>query len=445
MPTWWCQSMRDSLNSYLTKAFSGTFVAYSAGVALAFLAQMVLTRFLGAASYGEYYFVLAWVMVLLVFAKSGADNALLRFVPAYIARDEWGLARGFVHWSLRRILITSAVSVAALVSMVALLGDSLAADAATFYIGAAIVPVLAYVYLRIALLKSLKHVVLALLPDSVLAPVVLILVVMVLSFSDGVELTATHAMWATFAAFACSAFAGFVLLRRRLPGRMKRAAVQSRATEWSLSSRSMLLITGAHMLLNNTDAIMLGFLSDSVAVGVYAVAAKCSILVFFPLIIANVTIGPLIPFFHATSDHAQLQSALDRSMQLVSYASLAAFAVLVLAGHQLLGLFGDGFDAGYAALIILSVGGLCNALSGPVANLLSLTGSERLVSRILVMTLGLNVILNLLLIPVFDILGAAVATAVSMAAWNLVMYAKTRSMLGLEANSLLGRMLGHAP
>lgn len=433
--------MREGLNSYLTKAFGGTFIVYSTGVALAFLAQLVLTRLLGAASYGEYYFVLAWVMVLLVFAKSGADNALLRFVPAYIARKEWGLARGFVHWSLKRILATSAVAIAVLVTFVNVLNEPLGADVDTFYVGAAIVPVLAYVYIRAALLKSLKHVVLALLPETVLAPTVLILVMAVLSTGAGGQLTATDAMLATFAGFLCSAVVGFVLLKRRLPVEMKRPERHIKAAEWSKSSRSMLLITGAHMLLSNTDAIMLGFLSDSVAVGVYAVAAKCSVLVFFPLIIANVTIGPMIPHFHATSDHAQLQKALDQSMKLVSYLSLAAFVALVLVGQQLLVLFGEEFSAGYVALLVLGVGGLTNALSGPVANLLSLTGSERLVSRILVMALALNLILNLLLIPLLDILGAAIATAASMAAWNLVMYAKTHSILGLEANSLLGRTL----
>ena len=49
---------------------------------------------------------------------------------------------------------------------------------------------------------------------------------------------------------------------------------------------------------------------------------------------------------------------------------------------------------------------------------------------------ALNIILNGLLIPVFGTIGAALATAMSMAAWNLIMIVFITRRLGLNPTVL---------
>jgi len=431
--------MQKGLSDYLGRAFSGTFMVYGAGVALAFAVQVLLTRLLGAAEYGDYYFVLAWLMALLIVAKFGLDSALLRFVPAYIAQQQWGMLRGIVRWSARRAALASLTTAVALALTVSLLPDIGSRLAVTFYLGSAALPILVYIYLRSALLRSLRHVVLALLPEAVIAPLVLALAIVVYWSWAAPVLTSADAMAATLVGLLVSAAVGRQLLLRRLPAQLLQTPAQTDARTWLTSTRSMLLITGAHVLLANTDAIMLGMLKDPASVGIYAVAAKCAILVSFPLTIANTTIAPLIPQFHASDDHAQLQQALDHSMRLVSLAALCAFGVLLLAASPLLSMFGEEFVAGNVALWILGFSALINALAGPVANLLSLTGSERYVSRVMIGTMLLNVTLNLLLIPRWGIEGAAVATGLSMMTWNVLMFVASRKRLGLNPNGWIFR------
>jgi O-antigen/teichoic acid export membrane protein len=89
--------------------------------------------------------------------------------------------------------------------------------------------------------------------------------------------------------------------------------------------------------------------------------------------------------------------------------------------------------------VILAAGGLVNALAGPSANLLSLTGSERYVSRVMLAVTGLNIMLNLMFIPRWGVEGAALATAISMVAWNVVMFVTVRRRLGLEPNGIFRR------
>ena len=114
---------------------------------------------------------------------------------------------------------------------------------------------------------------------------------------------------------------------------------------------------------------------------------------------------------------------------MVSQASLGlvAFSIpvcvgVILFGRFLLGLFGAEFTSGYGALVILLVGQLINSLAGPVGFLMTMTGHQKEVSFVTVICFLLNVLLNVALIPIWGMHGAAVATAVTIILFNLVLY-----------------------
>lgn len=85
--------------------------------------------------------------------------------------------------------------------------------------------------------------------------------------------------------------------------------------------------------------------------------------------------------------------------------------------------FGSEFTRGAVALAILSAAQLVNAFTGPANSLLNMTGHE--VDQLKAMTVGvlINIVLNALLIPHWDIVGAAVATGTSLIVWNVLLVA----------------------
>jgi len=61
-----------------------------------------------------------------------------------------------------------------------------------------------------------------------------------------------------------------------------------------------------------------------------------------------------------------------------------------------------------------------NSISGPSALYLNMTGRQKLLNLILLGSLINNVVLNLLLIPEFGMVGAALATAISFVVSKLI-------------------------
>ena len=93
----------------------------------------------------------------------------------------------------------------------------------------------------------------------------------------------------------------------------------------------------------------------------------------------------------------------------------------MLFGYVVLGIFVSDFTAGYVALLVLLAGQLINAVSGPVGYVMTMTGHQHRAARIIGVCAFVNIVLNAMLIPLFGMSGAASATAITTAMWNLMM------------------------
>ena len=106
------------------------------------------------------------------------------------------------------------------------------------------------------------------------------------------------------------------------------------------------------------------------------------------------------------------------------------------AGKPLLLLFGPAFGEGYPLLFILSIGLLFRASIGPAESLLTMAGQQGICAAIYTAMFILNVVLNVALIPIFGLAGAAIATATALIIETIALYTVTASRLGIRCSIL---------
>ena len=90
-------------------------------------------------------------------------------------------------------------------------------------------------------------------------------------------------------------------------------------------------------------------------------------------------------------------------------------------------------------LVILAIGQLVSVSAGSVSSLLNMTGHERDTMQGLMIAASLNLVLNLLLTPRWGATGAAVATAVTLIVWNLILLRKVYLRTGIRASAFFRR------
>ena len=415
-------SSRLRAKVHLARGAASAFVINVLTTGLAFITQILLARFLGPAGYGIYAYVMAWIAVLALCATLGFAPGMLRFVAAYRARAQWSLLRGVVRYALQRVGLAGLAVGGAAAGVVVALGDRLAPELArTLLVGCAMVPAVALMQVRSAIVRAFGGVVSALAPQSLLRHVVLLLVIAISGLVLSLKIEPHGALAAMLLATLVALGALTWSQRRLRPAELATAVIAYQTREWRRAVSILLLMAVIRALLSRADLLILGLLADPAAVGVYAVACRTSELVVFALAAINTIFTPNIAALYAQGDRAGLQTMVTATAWWASLSALVVGLPLFALSGLVLSVFGDAFGSGSLALRILLLGQLINATAGSVDPMLTMTGHERQAAVVLGGAAIGQVALSLALIPGFGAEGAAVANTVSLIGWNLAM------------------------
>ena len=182
-----------------------------------------------------------------------------------------------------------------------------------------------------------------------------------------------------------------------------------------------LLVSGSlFLVISWTDTLMIGYFKTSADVGIYRVAFKIATLITFIQFAVNSIAAPTIAALYAKEDLSGLRKYVKQIGVINAAFAVPITLAIVLFPEWLLNMFGAEYIAGAELLPILAIGQLVNALAGPVMYILNMTGKEKLSQRIMIWMTGLNSLLNIILIPIYGIIGAAIATTISMVTWNVI-------------------------
>lgn len=418
----------------LARSASASFILQTFGIAITFIAHVILARVMGVEHYGIYSYVFTWLNVLLLVAKLGTDTTLLKYIAIYNAQEEWSVFKGILQSTNRSILLTSLLVAGVASSLIWGLHNRLEAELIdTFYIACLTIPVLALTNLRQATLQGLRRITWALLPDTVLRPLLLIILLEILSNNFSQPVDAPIAMVLHLIAAAFSFIVGAYCLHLFLPENARLSLPEYRTKEWVGVALPLFLVSAMQVVLTQTDSLMLGMLVGTTKVGIYTTASRIATLLAFGLTAVNVVLAPMIAELYSSQKHAELQRMLTLSAHAIfAYTSLSGVGLIIF-GNNLLALFGIGFSEGYPTLVILTLGQIVNALAGSVGFLMTMTGHQKEALYVVSISAGLNVVLNALLIPHWGAEGAATATALTTATWNVALGYYVRKHLMLKA------------
>ena len=137
-----------------------------------------------------------------------------------------------------------------------------------------------------------------------------------------------------------------------------------------------------------------------------------------PLYAATALGAPKFAALHSQQRRLELQALVTNVTRWTFWPSLAISLIFVAFGSLILRLFGPGFEQGYAILVILTLGQLVNAFTGPVLSLLNMTGHQVVTARVLSTSAILGVVFGLVFHSSLGNVGTAVAFSGAMVLWN---------------------------
>ena len=430
----------QGLKGQLLRGGVGSVAVRIGSTLLSVALAVVLARALGAEGFGVYSFVFALITILAIPAQMGLPNLVVRETAKAQAANDWALINGLWRWSTLMALMMSAV----LIVIGALAAWIFAArlpegGLAVFYWGLVLVPLIALGNLRGAALRGLRHVVQGQLPEFILRPAFLVILVLGAYFGLSARaLTASDAMMLhAFASLAAFIIGAWLLLNKRPKELIAQKEKKSEVGAWLASALPLGMIAGMQVVNQNIGSLALGIFDSYTEVALFKISSQVAAVVSTPITIINIAIAPYLSRLFYSGQREGLIELVNMSIIISGSLSILIFIILTIFGRFIISsFFGAGFSGSYVPLLVLSFGNVLISLMGPLLTLASMTGNEALAMRS--MALGTVIIIPALIVLVinYSSAGAALAVVFSMVIWRVSLTARLERQVGFRIDPL---------
>ena len=387
---------------------------------LKYATNVVMTNIVSEAIYGSYIAAYTSATILGSIAVLGLDSTMLRFLSMYRAKDEHHLAAGLVRFVIWMTLISGLLfGMFFFLSATALARLVYHQDAYTlpFKESALLIPMVALQLVFSSGLQGLKVIKWKVFVDRLIQPSVC-LVLIAIFYLYGLRLDAL--ILATISGFLASVITGQVLFRKASKQMMRDTAPAFEPKTWLRFALPMSFNSLIQSVMNSADVLFLTAFSTAAQVGLYAAADRASAIIIMPLLALNTIFSPLIAEYYAQNEHGQIANLFKIATKWSFTLSLPLFLCFFVFNEPILSIFSKGYTEASMALIILSLGNLINAGTGLTGTLLLMTGHTRVILANITVSIAFNAGLAYLLVPHFNVVGAAIAAASAVVALDLV-------------------------
>jgi O-antigen/teichoic acid export membrane protein len=410
--------------------------------------MVVLAQMVSQAQVDTFYLALSIFGALALFADFGFRGSIIRYVPYFLGQSE----KTKINMLLKIAYLSSTI-LAIIVSAIIFFYSEQIAD---FFIKPDLAEVLrlfspyllltALFYLNGSFLNGMKRI----RDQSVL-----------LVFQNGSKLVLTLALifflganlFSLTIAFLLSMLVAIVfslfLLKKPF---FEIASEKKEKEDYSSLLRDVLpfgimisIISSFWMLINYTDRIMIGYFLPEGAVAIYTFATSLAMLIMiFPSAITAIFF-PLVSGLFGEGKKDEMKNVALTSVRWLLFIIMPLALVLLAFPETLLDMFyGSDYSVGGIALAIFTLGLLIRSLS--IMHALVLAGMRlvRIEIKVAAISASANVLLNLIMIPLFGIEGAAAASACAFATatFLFVHYVKREVGFGIPNSTIKSLIAG---
>ncbi|MGL5858104.1 MAG: oligosaccharide flippase family protein [Angustibacter sp.] len=405
---------------------------------------VVITRVLSPEDAGVFFSATSLFVLATAVGQLGTNTGLVYFLSRARANGTLHQARRYGVIAMRPVVITAVVMGAALFALAPQLSALINpehVDQSTSYLRALafFIPLVGVENVALAATRGLGSMRANVLVEQLGRPVLqLALVIGLLAITDG-----RWVALAWVAAYLPAAVVAAVWWRRaaegssgRRPGdRSGRPAGRSvqalRRDFWRFSGPRALASVG-QSAMQRFDIVLVGALAGASAAAVYTAATRFVVAGQMGSRAISLAVQPRLGYALGRGDVAGAQRYYLIGTAWLMLVTWPLYLTFVVWGDQILTVFGSGYSAGQGVLLLLSMTMLLAMACGMVDMVLNMAGRSLWSLANIMLAAGVQFGLDVLLIPSFGVLGAAIGWSAALVVANLVPLVQIGVTIGLR-------------
>ena len=414
-------TLRERTQPWVAAGFAAQYAARAARAIL-------LARLLSPVDLGVYFVLRSVATTAAIFAEGGLGQSGLRRVAA--AGVTGGSTRRALA-SVGRLSLVIAPAAGIATTLAARLGGTGTSNALLTGVTAML---MAWVAVAGGLARGAGRVKAVALADRVGIAVVDLMLLVAMTLAAG-RTTTTVALAVTAAAYVPALCAlGFIVVRDGAgsPAEGASAAAGGLLGEsWPITLNA-LLWKG----LSEVDLWIVAAFAGAGNAALYGIATRVAAPIQAPLAIGIFALSGTAASMHAQGRHRELEAVLKRAARRALAVAIPLYVALLLIGPRgLAALFGAPYAAAMPLIVVLGAGQILNVAAGMGGTTLLMIGQSRTLLALSAISTAFTTVATAILLSLFGVIGAAVASASGVALQNALAIGAVRKTTGMQVHA----------
>lgn len=413
--------MNESLNK-LGKSSGIVFLGKIIEAGLLLLFNLLAVRLLGTGNYGLFIYIFNILQILSMVTKFGLDRGIINFVPILNQKADHKEVKNIISFTVHLTTILSLLIVMSVLVFSEFISNELLNNPSMESHLIVTMPLLIlvnFLNLSIGIFRGIGEINKYIIAKNILIPLVMLISLFIFSnfiFNGYTNLTLVYYLSYIIASL-------YLLIYLIKSKRLSVFSLKRNRNSIDLMKFSMplFLSTFSGYLLTKIDTFFIGYFMSNSSVGVYNILLQIAVMSSFVLTAFNTVFAPNISILYKENKINELRNKYQVITRWISLINFIFFGLILLLSKEILSIFGYEFSDQYMVLLILCGGQVLNAGVGPVAEMNVLTGKPRYEFYTMFVSLIINIVLNIILVPKFGLTGAAIASFISVGLINFIL------------------------
>ena len=387
---------------------------------MAFVNNVVITRTLGADSYGLFVLATNIFTFIVIIPQFGFNNTIIRYVSYYTGKGEDAKAKGTILFGFKILLILSLIVLSVSILISPLISEhifnrpELSPLIIILLLSLPFSVLSTIFYSALNGLKLIKYQVIA---NNIINPLFFFILI-IIAFWVGFRLTGL--IWIMFFMGAISVALSYYFLNKKYFKIKRNLQPEVEKKELVLFAIPNYLNQFLNNAIRFAPIFIMGYFLSNKDIGIFNVGFRIAMLVSVSLSAFRLIFSPTISALFAKNNTQLIDQLYKTITKWIFTIALITFCIIILFAEPILNIFGKEFTTGINVLLLLIFGELINAGVGLVGNIIIMSGRPKV--ALFNTCINFLVILTLcyFLIPVYGIIGAAFSYAVTTALINLI-------------------------
>jgi len=388
--------------------------------------HLALANSLTLEEYGLYSLAYSIFLILGKITLMGVPTGVLRFSSSYNALGSIGEVKGILVSGYIIVLVNGFIFGSVFVLLNEYIVTNIFHKPGMSFILKAFVfllPVYGIMRLTHFVVRSFRLMGYYAFLKEILVPMVYFGFIVLLYFSD---FSLKNVVYAYIITLIVSTIINLGVLKRICKGLKSEGAVIYRFKKLMRYSFPIFLVGFSYLLLNQTSKVIIGVCDSSESVGIYNAAISISVLIIIFLNCVDAVFAPVISELYTRKRMGDLRQLVKTSTRWIFTSCIPVCVATIIFSKDMMSLFGEGYITGYFVLIVLVIGYTVSSITGSVAYILQMAGKQDVEFFNMLAIVALNIFLNFLLVVKYGLLGAGIATSLSIALLNIVRLIEVR-------------------